>query len=255
MDIPSLFVSHGAPDLAITDLPTSRFLRELGAGLPRPRAIVVASAHWTSASAVLIEGGAAPETIYDFGGFAPELYDIHYGAPGDPALAARIAGLLGAAGLAAQVESRGNDHGVWVPLSLMFPAADIPVVAISVQPRRDGAHHLAVGAALAGLRREGVLIIGSGAATHNLRELMPYVETAQPWSAAFDDWLVGRAEAGDTAALATWQTLAPEARRNHPSAEHYLPLLVAAGAGGGRARVLHRATTWGVLQMTCLAFG
>lgn len=252
--LPSLFISHGAPDLVLHDQPASRFLRELGRSLPRPRAIVVATAHWTTA-AVAVEAGAHPETIHDFGGFAPELYAMRYPALGDPALAGRIAGLLQAAGIAAGTAERGFDHGVWSPLAMIYPDAGIPVVALSVQPRLDGAHHLAVGAALAGLRSEGVLIVGSGAATHNLGEIGPGDE-APDWVAAYDDWLTARAEAGDAQALAGWRQHGPQARRNHPTPEHWLPLLVAMGAGGGAAgRVLHRSTTWGVLRMTMLAFG
>ncbi len=135
--LPSLFISHGAPDLVLAELPASSFLRELGARLPRPRAIVVATAHWTTA-AVAVESGTRPRTIHDFSGFAPELYAQLYPAPGDPALANHIVELLRGAGLDAATADRGFDHGVWVPLALMFPAADIPVLAISVQPGRDG---------------------------------------------------------------------------------------------------------------------
>lgn len=251
---PSLFLSHGAPDLLLEDVPASRFLRQLGARLPPPRAIVVATAHWTTAE-VEVEAGAAPATIHDFGGFAPELHARRYPAPGDPELAADIAMRLRSCGLAAATVERGFDHGVWVPLALMFPSAGIPVVAVSVQPRRDGAHHLAVGAALAGLRAAGVLVVGSGAMTHDLGSIVPGGTDAPAWVEAFDDWAVGRIEAGDAAALADWRAQGPHARRNHPTPEHWLPLLVAFGAGGGAGRILHRSTTWGVLRMTAVAFG
>lgn len=248
--LPALFISHGAPDLLLQDLPASRFLRGLAATLPRPRAIVVASAHWTTAE-VAVETGARPATIHDFSGFAPELYAQRYAAPGDPALARDLAGRLGAAGISAACATRGFDHGVWTPLAMLYPEADIPVVALSVQPRRDAAHHLTVGTALAGLRDEGVLVIGSGAMTHNLGELMPAIDEAPAWVAAFDEW----AATADAANLAAWRRLGPQAARNHPTPEHFLPLLVAMGAGGGRpGRVQHRSTTWGVLRMTMLAF-
>ncbi|MCK6491406.1 MAG: dioxygenase [Planctomycetes bacterium] len=252
---PSLFISHGAPDLVLQDIPASNFLRALGRHLPRPRAVVVASAHWTGAG-IEVGGDPRPDTIHDFGGFAPELHRMRYPAPGDPALAARVVDALAAAGLPARTSARGLDHGVWVPLALLFPGAEVPVVPLSVQPGLDGAHHLAVGRALAGLRDEGVLVVGSGAATHNLGELMPGVEQAPSWVADFDDWAVARAGAGDGAALADWQRQGPQARRNHPTPEHWLPLLVAQGAGGGApGRLLHRSTTWGVLRMTMLGFG
>lgn len=252
---PALFISHGAPDLLLHDLPASRFLRGFGRGLPRPRAVLVASAHWTTADPA-IEAGAAPPTIHDFGGFAPELFAMRYPAPGDPVLARQAQELLARAGIAAAAVERGFDHGVWTPLAMLFPAADLPVVALSVQPRRDGAHHLALGTALAPLRDDGVLVIGSGAATHNLGEVAPGSDQAPPWVAGFDDWLVARAEAGDAGALADWRRQGPAAARNHPTPEHFLPMLVAMGAGGGQpGRVLHRSTTWGVLRMTMLAFG
>lgn len=253
--LPSLFISHGAPDIVLQDIPASRFLRGLAASLPRPRAIVVASAHWTTAE-VAIGSAARPDTIHDFGGFAPGLYAMRYPAPGDQALAGDLVARLGSAGISARAVERGLDHGVWVPLALMYPQAGIPVVALSVQPRRDGRHHLAVGAALAGLRGEGVLVIGSGAATHNLGEVVPGATEAPAWVAGFDTWLEERVIAGDAAALADWVARGPQAQRNHPTPEHWLPLLVAMGAGGGaHGRLLHRSTTYGVLQMTMLAFG
>jgi 4,5-DOPA dioxygenase extradiol len=254
-DMPTLFISHGAPDLLLQDLPASRFLRGLAATLPRPRAIVVASAHWTTAE-VQVEAGTNPATIHDFSGFAPELYQQRYAAAGDPALARDLVARLGASGIAASTAVRGFDHGAWAPLAMLYPAADIPVVPLSVQPRRDGAHHLAVGTALAGLRHDGVLVIGSGAMTHNLGELDPGSEAPPAWVAEFEDWAISRAIAADTAGLTAWRRLGPHAARNHPTPEHLQPLLVALGAGGGApGRVLHRSTTWGVLQMTMLAFG
>lgn len=249
---PVLFVSHGAPDLALQDdLPAARALDDLGRSIGTPRAIVVVTAHWTTATAVAVTTGVAPATIHDFAGFGPELERLRYPAPGDPVLAGRIVDLLTRAGVEAQGHDRGFDHGVWVPLWRMRPDARVPVVAVSVQPRRDGAHHVAVGRALAPLRDEGVVILGSGAATHRLDALMPGRQDPPPWVSAFDSWVVERVEAGDDAGLARWHE-APEARRNHPTPEHLLPLLVAAGAGGGPGRVWHRSTTWGVLAMTHL---
>ncbi len=251
--LPSLFISHGAPNILLRDIPASRFLRGLGQSLPRPRAIVVATAHWTTAE-VAIGCAAQPDTIHDFSGFGPELSSQHYGAPGDSGLAEDIRVALTRAGLSATTVERGLDHGVWVPLALMYPDAHIPVVPISVQPARDGRHHLAVGAALAALRQNGILIIGSGSMTHNLGALRPAVTTAPPWVTAFDDWVIERAAAMDDSALADWQQ-GPGALRNHPTSEHFLPLLVAMGASAGDpGRVLHRSTDYGVLQMTMLAF-
>jgi len=264
--LPTLFISHGAPTLAIVDSPARRFLAGLAAELPRPRAILVASAHFLAARPVL-SAAAAPETIHDFGGFGPELEAMRYPAPGDPALAERAAGLLAAAGLPAALHpSRGLDHGAWVPLAVMYPAADIPVVSLAVQPRADAAHHWRLGAALAPLRAEGVLVVGSGAVTHNLEAFFSRrgTEPAPPWVGAFADWLAAAVTAGDAAALLDWAARAPHAAENHPTTEHLLPLFVAAGAGlgaadaaatGGGGRVLHRSTEQGVLAMDAYAFG
>jgi 4,5-DOPA dioxygenase extradiol len=251
--LPTLFLYHGAPDLVIDrDQPAHRFLAGLAATLPRPTAIVVLSAHWETPDPA-VEIGERPATIHDFGGFADELYRIRYPAPGDPVLAGRILDLLrdwGPAGV-----QRGFDHGVWVPLAIAWPAADIPVVPVSLL--RDGSmgDHLRLGAALAPLRHEGVLVIGSGSATHNLRELGH--GAPPPWVTGFDDWLAQRVEAGDADALVRYRTQAPDARRNHPSEEHYAPLLAALGAAGpgAQGRVLHRSTTYGVLSMAAYVFG
>lgn len=254
--LPSLFISHGAPDVVLhPDLPASAFLRELGARLPRPRAILVASAHWTTAE-VTVSSAVNPETVHDFSGFPPALQVMRYQAPGDPIVAEAVVTALSKAHITATTQPRGFDHGVWVPLSLMYPAADIPVVAISVQPHRDGPHHVAVGQALVELRRSGVLVIGSGAATHNLSELQPGSELPPTWVTEFETWLIERAAVGDFQALAAWKTHGPHAARNHPTPEHWLPLLVAMGAGDSApGHLLHHSTTYGVLQMTMLAFG
>lgn len=249
---PALFLSHGAPTLALDDDATAVFLAELGRRLPRPRAIVCASAHWLTASPA-VGGATAPATIHDFGGFDPALSRLAYPAPGDPALAGRVAALLADAGLPAMVDARrGLDHGVWVPLARMFPAADIPVVPLALQPRRGAAHHLALGGALAPLRAEGVLVIGSGGASHNLMELG--AGEAPAWMSAFDAWLAETIARGDVDALLDWRR-APHAARNHPTDEHLLPLFVALGAGGaGPGARVHAATTYGALSMACFAW-
>jgi 4,5-DOPA dioxygenase extradiol len=253
--LPTLFVSHGAPSLALEPSPAREFLARLGAELPRPRAIVVASAHWLT-DALAVDISARPATIHDFSGFPPQLYAMRYPAPGDPALAERVRGLLDGAGLACRTVERGLDHGAWVPLGLMYPHADVPVVALSLQPRAGAAHHLRLGRALAPLRADGVLVVGSGSATHDLSSLAPGMTEAPDWVRGFDDWLAAAVERGDDAALADWQRAAPHAGDNHPSAEHFLPLLVALGAAGpgARGRVLHRSISYGVLSMAAFAF-
>jgi len=252
--LPTLFLSHGAPDLVLDgDAPAHRFLAGVASDLPRPVAIVVCSAHWEESSP-MVGSAPAPTTIHDFGGFAPDLHRLRYAAPGSPDLARRIAELLHA--WPATCTERGFDHGVWVPLLLAYPAADIPVVPVSLLRRGSAADHLRLGQDLATLRHEGVLVIGSGSATHNLGAISGG-DAAPSWVSRFDDWLVEHAITGDTDSLVRYRSLAPDAAQNHPTAEHLMPLLVALGAAGTGAtgRVLHRSTTYGVLRMTACAFG
>ncbi len=255
---PSVFVSHGAPSLILEASPTNRFLRDLGPQLGRPAAVLCVSAHWEAAQPT-VGAAAAPSTIHDFYGFPRELYEVRYPAPGEPALASRVVELLEGAGISAEADPvRGLDHGAWVPLKLMFPGADVPVVQLAVQSGRGPGHHLALGRALAPLRQEGVLILGSGGATHNLREFGGYGREAQPieYARAFDDWLRDAVTAGRTPELEAYRERAPEARRNHPTPEHFLPLFVPLGAApdGAKGRVLHRAFEYGVLSMAAFAW-
>ena len=255
---PSLFISHGAPDLVLTDLPARSFMRALGQELPRPRAICVASAHYESPHP-RVTNAEAPQTIHDFGGFDPALYTIQYPAPGAPALAARIVGQLDAAGFQASADARwGFDHGTWCPLRLMYPAADIPVVAVSVSGQRDARGHFDLGRALASLRGEGVLVLGSGALTHNLREAAPPAGNtrAPPGVHAFADWMGERLAAGDEAALLDYARQAPDAAHQHPSTEHLMPLFVALGAAGAdwRAARLHSSVSYRCLRMDAFRF-
>lgn len=255
--MPALFLSHGSPTLPFDPLEAREFLSSLGRTLPRPRAVLCCTAHWETAGA-LLSGVAAPDTIHDFYGFPPELYRLRYPAPGSPEVASRAAALLADAGLPVGVDrDRGLDHGTWVPLMLMYPDADVPVVQLSVQPALDAAAHVAIGRALAPLREEGVLVIGSGAATHNLREFGRHALDASPaeWVLAFVAWLRQRVAAADVEALVHWRERAPHASRNHPTPEHLLPLFVALGAAAGAAgRTLHDEVAWGVLAMTCLGW-
>lgn len=259
MTFPALFISHGSPMIALEPSPARDFLLQLGQTLGRPKAILVMSAHFETREPCLT-ADAKPAMIYDFGGFPRELYELRYDAPGEPDLAARAAGMLIDAGLKAyRVENRGFDHGTWVPLKLMYPDADIPVVQLSVEPMKDGAHHYQLGRILAPLRDEGVLIIGSGSLTHNLYAWSrgPKIKDApvEDWVKAFADWVDARAEAGDAQALANWTT-APYAKENHPTPEHYLPLPFAAGAGGegAKGKRIHSSVEYGVLAMDVYAF-
>lgn len=255
--LPTLFVSHGAPTLLYDDCPARDFLVELGRTLPRPQAILCLSAHWETAQPTLT-GAARPETIHDFYGFSERLYQAEYPAPGYPELAQRSAGLLHTAGLPATVHPRhGFDHGAWIPLKLMYPAADVPIVQLSIQSRLPPEHHLQLGRILRPLRSEGVLILGSGAATHNLAAFggQPLTPTPPAYAVAFDAWLEQAVTQGDTAALLAYTT-APHARRNHPTPEHFLPLFVALGAASPPScgRLLHRSFTYGILAMAAYAW-
>jgi 4,5-DOPA dioxygenase extradiol len=252
---PSVFVSHGAPTLALEDGAAHQFLRGYGEVLGRPRAIVVASAHWTTAAPAVC-AATTPKTIHDFSGFPRALYQLSYPAPGAPELAQQATGLLAKAGIdSALDEGWGLDHGAWVPLMLMYPAADIPVLQIALQPHLGTAHHYALGRALAPLRDDGVLILGSGGATHNLRQLGSPDTPPPAWASDFSAWLYDTIGAGQTEALLNYRALAPQAKQNHPTEEHFLPLFVAAGAAASpRGRRVHTSTTYGSLMMDAYAF-
>lgn len=253
---PSLFISHGSPMLALEPGESGPALARLAAELPRPKAIVIVSAHWESQE-LLVNANPQPETWHDFGGFPAALFAVQYPAPGMPQLSAEVVKLLNTAGLPARTNSqRPFDHGVWVPLSLMYPNADIPIVQVSLPSREGPALQTKVGQALASLREQGVLIIGSGSITHNLRELdwHAWPESVEPWAKAFRDWMIEKLASNDEAALHDYRALAPNAVRNHPSDEHLLPLYFARGAGG-EFSVAHKGFTMGALGMDIYRFG
>ncbi len=254
--LPSLFISHGSPMLALEPGASGPALARLAAELPRPKAIVVVSAHWESQE-LLVSGNPQPETWHDFGGFPAQLFAVQYPAPGQPELAAQVVDLLKTDGLNARIDAkRPFDHGVWVPLSLMYPQADIPVVQISLPSRQGPALQTRVGHALASLREQGVLLIGSGSITHNLRELDWHAgpESVEPWAKAFRDWVIDKLAADDEAALHDYRQQAPYAVRSHPSDEHLLPLYFARGAGGD-FNIAHQGFTMGALGMDIYRFG
>ena len=253
--LPSLFISHGSPMLALEPGASGPVLSRLAAELPRPRAILLVSAHWESED-LQLSGARTPATWHDFSGFPRPLHAVQYPAPGAPELAERVRQLLAEDGLPARIDpERPLDHGAWVPLSLMYPQADIPVVQLSLPSRLGPTFQTRVGRALASLREQGILLIGSGSITHNLGELdwQAGPEHIEPWAQAFRDWMVARLAANDEAALHDYRRLAPSAVRSHPRDEHLLPLYFARGAGA-HFQVEHSGFTLGALGMDIYRF-
>ena len=256
--LPSLFISHGSPMTALQPGQLGVRLAEVAAGLPRPRAIVVASAHWLG-HALLVSAAPRPATIHDFGGFPEALYQLHYPAPGAPELAGEVAERLAAAGLQPRIDpDRGLDHGAWVPLRLLYPQADIPVLQVSIQPRLGPAHQLALGRALAPLREQGVLLVGSGSITHNLHHWRDYADGGEaPYVRPFTAWMEQKLLADDLPALLDYRRQAPFAVQAHPTDEHLLPLHFAIGAAGGDrlgARRIDAGIDMGFLAMDIYRF-
>jgi 4,5-DOPA dioxygenase extradiol len=285
--LPTLYISHGSPMLALDPGSTGAALTVLGRRLRqmRPRAILVISAHW-SYSTLAVTTRAQQEAWHDFGGFAPQLFALRYDVPGAPDVAQRVRALLmqaaidGAAYVGEDVD-RPLDHGAWMPLRYLFPDADVPVLQLALNPCLNPATQIEIGRALAPLRAEGVLIIGSGSFTHNLQEVFSgahpqHGTPPKPYVQAFRAWMlnaIGEAlQSGDFSTLSRYRALAPEAQRAHPTDEHLLPLYVAlgaavgdaAGANTGRDGEGPKAThyeriiddvTYGVLAMDTLVFG
>ena len=257
--MPVLFVGHGSPLNAIEDNRWSRGFARLRGLVPRPQAILAVSAHWyVDGTRVTADG--RPKTIHDFGGFAEALYQVDYPAPGDVDLARRVAVLLGGrcAGLSTD---RGLDHGVWSVLRWMFPEARVPVVQLSIDRRLDAAEHYEIGRALAGLRDEGVLVLGSGNVVHNLGDAFRRmrdgsVETPD-WAAAFDGTVKRMLREGDTAGLISLWPGTEDGRRAHPTPDHWLPLIYACAAAGERGSVDFpiEGFDWGSLSMRSILFG
>lgn len=257
--LPTLFISHGSPMLAIQDSPARQFLQQLGASLPRPKAVLIASAHWETRGAPAVSMVAHPATIHDFGGFPSALFEIDYPAPGAPAVAERAAELIGQAGFSVNRSAdRGLDHGAWVPLRLVYPEADIPVFQLSILRGATPAEHEKLGRSLSALRDEGVLVIGSGSLTHNLYEFRGQgINAPVPdWVSDFGTWMHTMLNAQQREALLDYRRQAPFAERNHPTEEHLLPLYVAMGAAGEEARAerIHASYEYGVLTMDVYAF-
>jgi len=264
--LPPLFLSHGSPMTALEPRAAGAWWQELGPAIDkafgRPKAVLAVSAHSLTREPVLL---AAPRhaAVYDFGGFDPALYEMRYDAPGAPELARRVEALLKGAGLPVhRVEDSGLDHGIWVPLRSLWPQADVPVLPLAWPPNWTPAQLFKLGEALAPLAAEGVLIVGSGSITHNLRRVFAgglnadVDRPATPESTAFRQWFVERSAAADWDALLDYRQQAPHAALMHPTDEHLLPFFVAAGAAGRTpATRIHDSLTFGDLGMDAYAFG
>ncbi|CAN7470480.1 DODA-type extradiol aromatic ring-opening family dioxygenase [Acidovorax sp. LjRoot117] len=257
--VPALFVSHGAPLFALDAGTTGPALTQWGDSLkaqyPGLRGVVIMSPHWMARSPQVMTG-PQPETWHDFGGFPPALYQLKYPAPGSPALAQEVLGLLQAAGVAAQGDAaRPFDHGAWVPLMHLFPQADVPVVQVALPVGAGPAEVYALGAALRSLRDQNVLVIGSGSMTHNLAEFFGGEREPAPYVLEFSRWIEAALARGDMKALLNYRSEAPHARRAHPTEDHFLPIFFALGAAGDdlQAHYLSREVMYSMLSMDAFA--
>lgn len=252
--LPGLFISHGSPMLALNPEQVGPALERLSFNLPRPKAIVIMSAHWES-NALEVSTSIRPETWHDFRGFPPELYQLRYPAPGFPELGEKILGLLSDAGFSAYANnSRPRDHGVWMPLLHMYPEANIPIVEISLPMNMNAEDIYNIGQTLAVLREQQILLIGSGSITHNLRELdrnghgMPVPE----WASIFRNFVTHKLTHNDIDAVLNWQNI-PYVERNHPTIEHFAPIFFSMGTGA-RFSVVHSSFSMGSLGMDIYRF-
>jgi 4,5-DOPA dioxygenase extradiol len=254
--LPSVFISHGSPMHALQAGDAGLAWAALGKRLGKPKAIVIASAHWET-NVPMVTGSARPETIHDFSGFPEPLYRLRYTAPGAPAVAQKAAQLLKEHGFTAAIDGcRGLDHGAWAPLLYMYPDADVPVVQLSLQPALGTQHHLALGRALRKLEEHNVLVVGSGHMTHNLRDWMRGGGAPAPYAGEFAEWVRERLEAHELDTLADYRARSPHGARAHPTDEHFLPLFVAVGAARDDyqpERIL-RTIDSGVLAMDAYVF-
>lgn len=251
-------MAHGAPTIAVEDSPYTRVLGDFGRQW-RPRAIVLFSAHWEN-EVQTVSAVERYRTIYDFGGFAPELYQITYPARGDAELTEEICLLLSQEGISVQTDSsRGLDHGAWCLLHVVFPQAEIPVIAMSVDPTLPPPEQYRVGKALSTLRAKDIMVIGSGGTVHNFQTARWGAQTVDPWAVEFDDWVLARAQQWDLKSLFAYQALAPHARLAVPpyGNEHFVPLFYAMGAADDQRTVkeLFRGYAFGNFSYSLWQFG
>lgn len=256
MMIPSLFLAHGSPMLAIENAEYAQFITKYAEQLA-PKAIVIFSAHWESEILTISDTDEVYDTIYDFGGFPDELYQIKYPAKGSRALAAMLKQRFEQQGIAVRTDAhRGLDHGSWTLLYRMFPQADIPVIQISVHPFLHPQEQFRIGEALRGLGDQDILIIGSGVTVHNLGMVRWRQTEPEPWAVQFDDWLIEHIRNRDLDSLFNYETLAPCARQAVPRPEHFVPLFIAMGSGQSEAeaKVIHRSYQLGSISNISFEF-
>jgi 4,5-DOPA dioxygenase extradiol len=254
--LPSVFISHGSPMHALEPGAAGEAWKALAQRLPRPRAILIASAHWET-NLPMLTGNPRPETIHDFSNFPEPLYRIRYPAPGAPEVAQRAQALLKEAGFTAGIDGcRGLDHGAWSPLLYMYPEADVPVVQISIQSALGPRHHVEVGKALRPLTKENILIIGSGHMTHNLRDWARGAGSPAPYAREFQAWVFEKLKERDVESLVDYRSRSPHGERAHPTDEHFLPLFFALGAASEKAKPerVYDAIDSGVLAMDAYVF-
>ncbi|QCD95048.1 extradiol ring-cleavage dioxygenase-like [Vigna unguiculata] len=256
----TFYISHGSPTLSIDEtIEARKFLQSWKNDVfpHKPSSILVISGHWDTTVPTVNVVDSVNDTIYDFYGFPKEMYQLKYPAPGAPKLARRVKELLRKSGFNRVDEDtkRGLDHGAWVPLFLMYPEADIPVCQLSIQSNQDGTHHYNLGKALAPLKDEGVLIMGSGSAVHNLRAISPN-STVQPWALEFDNWLKDALLEGRYEDVNHYEEKAPHAKKAHPWPDHFYPLHVAIGAAGenAKAKLIHSSIELGSLSYASYQF-
>jgi len=258
--MPALFLSHGSPMMAMDNSQTTQFFRQLGQHLPQPKAIVIFSAHYDRRGPVTITSGHTLGTIHDFYGFPQPLYDIDYSAKGAPELAEKAAKLLQDAGISAQLDPKqGLDHGAWIPMLYMYPDKNIPIIQVSINSAMDAIYNFEIGRWLRPLREEGVLFVGSGGISHNLREIFSPRPDPQRVEKVnqFTAWVSEQLAAGNVSALLDYLHLAPHASFNHPTPDHYMPLPCILGTSYDDeiGEVLHRAMDLEILALDAYGFG